>query len=134
MKTALIIIVSLLIFSSASAQLKHPVRDEQGRHIVPRGFVINTEDSKGNIYYTPGDYHRMVKMGANIQVIRLRLGALGGYPGNELEQSYLLHLDSLVQMGKNAGLKTNFKLTVYGTEGFDWADFWKNKPKEILQR
>ncbi len=134
MKTALIIIVSLLIFSSASAQLKHPVRDEQGRHIVPRGFVINTEDSKGNIYYTPGDYHRMVKMGANFQVIRLRLGALGGYPGNELEQSYLLHLDSLVQMGKNAGLKTNFKLTVYVTEGFDWADFWKNKPKGILQR
>ncbi len=62
MKTALIIIISLLIFSSASAQLKHPVRDEQGRHIVPRGFVINTEDSKGNIYYTPDDYHRMVKM------------------------------------------------------------------------
>jgi endoglycosylceramidase len=130
MKSTLIIIVSLLIFSSASAQLKHPVRDEQGRHIVPRGFVINTEDSKGNIYYTPDDYHRMVKMGANFQVIRLRLGALGGYPGNELEQSYLLHLDSLVQMGKNAGLKTDFKLTFYGTEGFDWADFWKNKNGE----
>lgn len=125
-KVALILIAGLFILLSASAQLKHPIRDEQGRHVIPRGFVINTEDKEGNIYYTPNDYHRMVLMGANFQVIRLRLGALGGYPGNPLEESYLLHLDSLVQMGKNAGLKTDFKLTVYGTDGFNWADFWKN--------
>ena len=125
-RVAVTLITCLLIFPSASAQLKHPIRDEQGRHVIPRGFVVNTEDKQGNIYYSSNDYYRMVKMGANFQVIRLRLGALGGYPGNQLEEPYLLHLDSLVQMGKNAGLKTDFKLTVYMTEGFDWADFWKN--------
>ena len=125
-KSTLALAVVLTILRSASAQLEHAIRDEQGRHVIPRGFVINTEDSEGNIYYTSNDYHRMVTMGANFQVIRLRLGALGGYPGNELEESYLLHLDSLVGMGKNAGLKTDFKLTVYNTEGFNWADFWKN--------
>jgi endoglycosylceramidase len=129
-RVAVTLITCLLILPSAFAQLKHPIRDEQGRHVIPRGFVVNTEDREGNIYYTPNDYHRMVRMGANFQVIRLRLGALGGYPGNQLEESYLLHLDSLVQMGKNAGLKTDFKLTVYMTKGFDWAEFWKNQNGE----
>ena len=110
-RIAVTLIIGLLILPSAFAQLKHPIRDEQGRHVIPRGFVINTEDKEGNIYYSSNDYHRMVRMGANFQVIRLRLGALGGYPGNQLKESYLLHLDSLVQMGKNAGLKTDFKLT-----------------------
>ncbi|MCP4311488.1 MAG: glycoside hydrolase family 5 protein [Bacteroidetes bacterium] len=130
MRTTLTIFATLFMITAATAQLKHPIRDEQGRHVIPRGFVINTEDKQGNIYYTANDYHRMVRMGANFQVIRLRLGALGGYPGNLLEESYLLHLDSLVQMGKNAGLKTDFKLTVYMTKGFEWADFWKNENGE----
>jgi hypothetical protein len=93
--------------------------------------VINTEDSKGDLYYTPGDYHRMVRMGTNFQVIRLKLGRLGGYPGDEPEKSYLLHLDSLVQMGKNAGITADFKLTVYGTTGFTWGDFWRNRNGEL---
>ena len=96
----------LFMVSGVSGQVKYAVRDEQGRHVIPRGFVINTEDSYGNIYYTTDDYHRMVRMGADFQVIRLRLGKLGGYPGNDLDETYLVHLDSLVQMGKNAGLKT----------------------------
>ena len=129
-RTAIAILFSLFIIPSSTAQLKHAIRDEQGRHVIPRGFVINTDDSKGPIYYTTGDYHRMVKMGANFQVIRLRLGALGGYPGNELEESYLLHVDSLVQMAADAGLKTDFKMTVYMTDGFDWTDFWSNKKGE----
>jgi endoglycosylceramidase len=70
-------------------------------------------------------------MGANFQVIRLKLGTLGGYPGNALQASYLLHLDSLVQMGKNAGIRTDFKLTVYGTTGFSWGDFWRNENGEF---
>jgi hypothetical protein len=109
-----------------SAQYKYPIRDGQGRQVIPRGFVVNTEDREGDLFFTPGDYHRMVKLGANFQVVRLRLGRLGGYPGNPLEEAYLLHLDSLVQMGKNAGIMTDFKMTVYGTEGFSWGDFWRN--------
>jgi endoglycosylceramidase len=129
-KASLILFFTLLAVSPALAQLPYVLHDEQGRHIIPRGFVINTEDSKGDIFYTPDDYCRMVKTGANFQVVRLGLGRLGGYPGNNLEQGYLLHLDSLVQMGKNAGISTDFKLTVYGTKGFSWGNFWRNENGE----
>ena len=131
MKSMLFLFSTLFLAMAASAQVPYAIRDEQGRHVIPRGFVINTEDSKGDIFYTPDDYHRMAKMGANFQVVRLKLGRLGGYPGNELQESYLLHLDSLVQMGKNAGIKTDFKLTVYGTTGFSWGDFWRNENGEF---
>jgi endoglycosylceramidase len=59
------IVISILLISPAYAQLKHSIRDDQGRHVIPRGFVVNTEDSQGDIYYTSNDYHRMAKMGAN---------------------------------------------------------------------
>jgi endoglycosylceramidase len=131
MKTRLFLLTLIIIPTVLSSQVPYAVRDGQGRHVIPRGFVINTEDSKGDIYYTPDDYYRMVKMGANFQVIRLKLGRLGGYPGNYLEESYILHLDSLIQMGKNAGITTDFKLTVYGTEGFSWGDFWRNQNGEL---
>ena len=123
------ITIASLIFICfyTSAQYRYPIRDEQGRQLIPRGFVVNTEDRGGELYFYQDDYHRMVKLGANFQVIRLKLGMLGGYPGNPLEENYLLHLDSLIQMGKNAGIRTDFKMTVYGTEGFDWGDFWRNK-------
>ena len=122
-----LLIVFLIFSGNAAAQPSQAIRDEQGRQIIPRGFVVITEDQVGNIWYTPDDYHRMVKMGANFQVIRLKLGRLGGYPGNELEKDYLLHLDSLVQMGKNTGIKTVFKMTVYGSRNFSWGDFWRNR-------
>ena len=70
-------------------------------------------------------------MGANFQVIRLKLGRLGGYPGNDVEESYLLHLDSLVRMAKNEGIRTDFKMTVYGSRGFSWDGFWKNRNGEF---
>ena len=68
-RSIIAILILFLVIPTSSAQLKHAIRDEDGRHVIPRGFVINTEDSKGPIYYTPSDYHRMVKMGANFQVI-----------------------------------------------------------------
>jgi len=52
------------------------IRDAQGREIVLGGYVVLTEDGKGNIQYTPDDYRRMVRMGANFQVIRATLGRL----------------------------------------------------------
>ena len=131
MRTLLCFLFSFILSPIVFGQPDQTIRDRQGRQIIPRGFVLNTEDKIGDIYYTPEDFHRMVKMGADFQVIRLKLGRLGGYPGNDLEESYLLHLDSMVNMGKNAGLKTDFKMTVYGSKGFDWGDFWRDKDGQL---
>ena len=105
------------------------IPDEQGRELVPGGFVAITEDRKGVIRYTPDDYRRMVRMGANFQVIRLSLGRLGGWPGSSADPAYPAQLDDMVRMGREAGLKTVFKLVVYGIKGFgteQWDALWKN--------
>ena len=47
-----------------------------------------------------------------------------------METSYLKKLDSLVNFGKNSGIKTVFKMTVYGVDKFIWEEFWQNKNKE----
>ncbi|GAA4814881.1 hypothetical protein GCM10023330_23410 [Litoribaculum gwangyangense] len=101
-----------------------------GRHVIPRGFVVNTNDHKGEVFFNSDDYTRMVRMGANTQVIRLELGKLSDFPGGQLEPNYLLKLDSLVTLGKNADIKTVFKMTVYGVDKFVWEEFWQNKKKE----
>ncbi|MFG6686787.1 cellulase family glycosylhydrolase [Mariniflexile sp. HNIBRBA6329] len=113
-----------------SAQIKHGLRDEVGRHVIPRGFVINTNDHGGEVFFNSDDYVRMVRMGANTQVIRLELGKLSAFSGGKLEPNYLLKLDSLVAMGKHAGIKTVFKMTVYGVDKFVWEEFWQNKKNE----
>jgi hypothetical protein len=115
----------ILIFSTfvLSAQLKHALRDDAGRHVIGRGFVVVTNNS----YFNSDDYVRMVRLGANYQVIRLELGKLSSFPGASLAPEYLLKLDSLVQLGKNAGIKTVFKMTLYGIDDFVWEDFWLNK-------
>ncbi len=119
------IIVFLLFVStwSVSAQLKHPLRDENGRHVIGRGFVVVTNDS----YFSKDDYTRMVRLGANYQVIRLELGKLSNFPGASLDPNYLLKLDTLVQLGENAGIKTVFKMTLYGITDFSWEKFWANE-------
>ena len=105
------------------------IPDENGRELVPGGYVAITEDSKGVIRYTADDYRRMVRMGANFQVIRLSLGRLGGWPGTKADPGYPAQLDEMVKLGREAGLKTIFKLVVYGIRGFDttqWDALWKN--------
>lgn len=105
------------------------LRDEQGREIVPGGYVVITEDRKGNILYTADDYQRMVRMGANFQVIRTTLGRLGGWPGKEADATYLAQLDAMVRMGKEAGLKTVFKLVIYDLRPFgnaQWDAIYNN--------
>jgi hypothetical protein len=99
----------------------HFIPDEHGRELVPGGFVTLTEDRKGVIRYTADDYRRMVRMGANFQVIRLSLGRLGGWPSATADPTYPAQIDDMVRMGKEAGLKTIFKLVVYGIKGFDTA-------------
>ncbi len=114
----------------AHATIKHGLRDRDGRHFIPRGYVVNTNDGRRPAVYDAGDYHRMVRMGANSQVIRLELGRLSSFPGAQLEEAYLQRLVELTRLGREAGLKTIFKMTVYGVGSFSWEAFWANKHGE----
>lgn len=100
------------------------LQDERGRNFLPHGFVTVTEDQIGPIRYTAGDYQRMLRCGANCQVIRLSLAELGGWPGYDLREDYLKQLDSMVQLGRDAGLQTAFKMTVYGIKRFGAQGGW----------
>ena len=123
-------VVLLFTFFMSSAQIKHGLRDDAGRHIIPRGFVVNTNDHKGEVFFNSDDYARMVRMGANTQVIRLELGKLSNFPSGKLESNYLKKLDTLVDLGRHHGIKTVFKMTVYGVDKFIWEAFWQNKNGE----
>lgn len=118
------------LFFIGNTQIKNSVRDDQGRHVIPRGFVNNTNDAIGELFYTSDDYLRMVRMGANYQVVRLELGKLSNFSGKSLNPDYLLKLDTMVKLGKEHGMKTVFKMTVYGADNFEWEAFWLNKNKE----
>jgi len=63
------------------------LRDENGRHVIPRGFVVVTSYRGIDIDFDAEDYHRMVRLGANSQVIRLELGKLSTFDGGSVDQS-----------------------------------------------
>ncbi|MFV9551396.1 cellulase family glycosylhydrolase [Algibacter sp. PT7-4] len=130
MKIKIIIAVCVLLSLNVFSQIKHGLRDNQGRHVISRGFVINTNDHKGEVFFNKDDYARMVRMGANTQVIRLELGKLSKFPGGSLQPNYLKKLDTLVMLGQHSGIKTVFKMTVYGVNKFIWEEFWKNNKAE----
>ena len=130
MRIQLCIAVLCFLSLMSNAQIKHGLRDDVGRHIIPRGFVVNTNDHKGEVFFNSDDYARMVRMGANTQVIRLELGKLSNFPGGQLEPNYLKKLDTLVDLGMHHGIKTVFKMTVYGVDKFVWEEFWLNKNEE----
>lgn len=130
MKIKIIIGVCILLSLNVFSQIKHGLRDNQGRHVISRGFVINTNDHKGEVFFNKDDYARMVRMGANTQVIRLELGKLSKFPGGSLQPNYLKKLDTLVMLGQHSGIKTVFKMTVYGVNKFIWEEFWKNNKAE----
>ncbi|MGB5418370.1 cellulase family glycosylhydrolase [Algibacter sp.] len=130
MKTKLLLLICILSTLSVVSQIKHGLRDDQGRHVIPRGFVVNTNDHAGEVFFNDDDYARMVRMGANTQVVRLELGKLSNFPGGQLEPNYLKKLDTLVTLGRNSGIKTVFKMTVYGVDKFVWEEFWQNKKGE----
>jgi endoglycosylceramidase len=120
---------ALMPLVASAGPAAHFIPDALGRELVPGGYVVITEDRKGGIRYTADDYRRMVRMGANFQVIRLSLGRLGGWPGVASDPAYPAQLDDMVRMGREAGLKTVFKLVVYGIKQFDsekWEALWKN--------
>ena len=128
-RTALFVILVLMALPS-SAQIKHGLRDENGRHVIARGFVVNTNDGKHDLTFAADDYVRMVRLGTNFQVVRLELGKLSTFPGCHLDETYLQKLDTLVRLGKHAGMKTVFKMTVYGVRDFSWEAFWQNRNSE----
>jgi endoglycosylceramidase len=109
-------------------------RDEAGRHWIPNGFVVNTEDVTGDYEYSEESYQRMRAYGFNCQVIRLGLTRLGGFPGSTLKPEYLGKIDRLVRLGKENGVKTIFKMTLYDLTGEvyttltekHWADLFLN--------
>ncbi len=121
---AALLLLPLIIPAFAEDGVKSfAIHDAQGREIVPGGYVAITEDGKGTIHYTPDDYRRMVRMGANFQVIRTTLGRLGGWPGKKADPTYLAQLDAMVRMGREAGLQTIFKLVVYDLRPFGDAQW-----------
>jgi endoglycosylceramidase len=130
MKKSIILSFLLLFSGIISAQIKHGIRDQNGRHVIPRGFVVNTNDHVGEIFFTADDYVRMVQMGANSQVIRLEISKLSTFPGATPGQAYLEKLDSLVDKGYHSGINTVFKMTVYGLSDFSWEQFWLNENNE----
>lgn len=121
---------TVVICSMGFGQIKHGLKDVKGRHVIPRGFVVNTNDHKGEVFFDANDYLRMVRLGANTQVIRLELGKLSSFPGGALDKDYLKKLDTLVGLGQKMAIKTVFKMTVYGVDSFVWEDFWKNQNNE----
>ncbi len=120
--------VGLALAVPARARDEKPAKaivlDEQGRQLIPGGFV-----ALENVRYTPDDYRRMVRMGANFQVIRMPLGAIGGWAGVAAKPDALAQFDAMVRMGREAGLRTVFKLVVYGIQPFgneQWDALWRN--------
>jgi endoglycosylceramidase len=107
--------------------IKHGLRDDAGRHMIPRGFVVNTNDAGGEVNFTQEDYVRMVRLGANVQVVRLELGKLSTFGHSEFQPEYLARLKRAVRLGREAGINTMFKLTVYGAKGFSWPDLYFNQ-------
>lgn len=122
---ALLLIASCL-YSSPS---DNGLRDQEGRHVIPRGFVIVTSFRDVDIDFGPDDYLRMVRLGANSQVIRLELGKLSHFEGASVDPVYLERLDALVEHAKQAGISTVFKMTTYGVK-LKWEDFWANENDE----
>ena len=131
MKLTRLSAIFFLLSTMLSAQIKYGLRDQQDRHVIARGFVVITDNGPTAVTYHADDYTRMVRMGANYQVIRLGIGKLSTFPGCSVEESYLAKLDRLVQLGREAGIKTVFKMTVYGASGFEWEKFWANENNEF---
>ncbi len=122
----LTVVIVCLSVNTQAAEVPRtkPILDEQGRHVIPGGYVTITSDRCGEVTYQPEDYHRMVRMGANFVVLRIGVGQLGGYPGRALKTDYLEKLDSMVEMAKGVGLKTQFKMVFYGPRDLSGDGRW----------
>jgi endoglycosylceramidase len=119
----------------------HRLIDAQGKPVTLRGFITITHDGNGNpVEYTRADYQRMRDMGANYQSIRLGAGLLGACAGDGPDPAYLEQLDRMVVFAAEAGIYTQFKMTVYDIEGVTelrrvpfWQSFWRDRNGEQEQ-
>jgi hypothetical protein len=108
--------------------------DAANNRITLRGFVTITNDTDGTpVTYTLADYQKMKSLGANFQSIRVGAGEIGAWPGRPANASYLAKLDSMVALAKQAGIYSEFKLTMYDVFGFQlaeaspyWNTLWSN--------
>ncbi|MEA4935516.1 MAG: cellulase family glycosylhydrolase [Paludibacter sp.] len=88
--------------------------DEYNRHFIPNGVVIVTEDALGDLPdLERSDYQKMRNMGFNVQVIRLCLTRIGGWPGSHFRADFFKRVDRHILFAKENGIKTMFKLTLY---------------------
>ena len=122
-----VFVLALTLANVSLAAIKHGLRDEQGRHMVARGFVVNTNDHAGPVDFEPEDYLRMARLGANVQVIRLEMGRLSNFGDAKFEPEYLARVQRGTRLAREAGIKTVFKMTVYSADGFSWQSLWLNE-------
>ena len=67
MRRFIVPIIFSLYAIAITAQPIHYLRDEKGRHVVGRGFVVTTNDGGGEVFFKPDDYRRMARLGAEWQ-------------------------------------------------------------------
>jgi endoglycosylceramidase len=108
------------------------ILDANGRVVTLRGFVTVTNNAvHGQPDYTLDDYQRMRAKGANYQSIRVHAGLLGAWPEREPSPRYLERLDRMVELGKQAGMYTQFKLTFHDIGNQQaWDQLWANQNGE----
>jgi endoglycosylceramidase len=108
------------------------ILDANGRVVTLRGFVTVTNNAVHvQPDYTLDDYQRMRAMGANYQSIRVHAGLLGAWPEREPSPRYLERLDMMVELGKQAGMYTQFKLTLHDIGNQQaWDQLWANQNGE----
>lgn len=128
---------------SANAQTLSPLSingdkivDASGKTVILRGCVTITHDGPSSpVIYTANDYKRLKAWGANYQSIRLFAANIGatGTVGLIALNNFLVVLDTMVARAKTQGIYTEFKLTMYGTAGFEWDSVWNDNNGEQNQ-
>lgn len=112
--------------------------DSSKRPVLLRGFVTTTNNPDGSeVNYTLDDYKRMKQLGANYQSIRIGANAIGAWPSSKPNGNYFKKLDQMVSLAAEAGIYSEFKLTIYDVPAFRglargkaWQQLWENKNNE----
>ncbi len=113
--------------------------DAKGQTVYLRGFVTLTDNPANHttFNYTLTDYQRMKSLGANVQSIRVGIASLGGINGQAADQTYIKKLENMVNLGQQAGIYTDFKMTMYNESSFvgqnknsSWASLWNSSQEQ----
>jgi hypothetical protein len=77
----------------------------------------------------------MAALGANFQVVQIYLGKIGGWPGHKMDPAYLDQIGEMVTLGKQVGMQSIVKLTIYDIYPFgpaQWTQFWTDAATQKL--